>query len=152
MPATTTAKNTATKPPHKIPAPVINWPLVCQQIDKGTKTQNQAALDNHVTRQAVYNQFTRWKKLQSTCSLIKDPQALEEFKKNRADILAEKQREIVAAMTTDKIEKASLGTLALAKCQLYDKERLERGLSTGNLSVFGHIIGEANQAIAAGDL
>ena len=154
MPATTTATNTHT--PTKRPKASnlnIDWNLVCKQIESGFyATPNHAAKALQVSHTTVSKYWHEYNELKNANPFITDPVALENFKKNRADILAEKQRMIVEAITPEVIQKASLGTLALAKCQLYDKERLERGLSTGNLSVFGHIIGEANQAIVAGDL
>jgi hypothetical protein len=65
------------------------------------------------------------------------------FKGHRADILAAKQAEVLAALDSDKIEKASARDIAIVFGTLYDKERLERGQSTQNASVFFRIIEQA---------
>jgi hypothetical protein len=57
----------------------------------------------------------------------------EVFKTNRADIFSEMQRKLLNGVDAERIKKAPAGSLILAACQLYDKERLERGQSTGNL-------------------
>jgi len=62
------------------------------------------------------------------------PQITESFKKNRADILAGMQEKLLSAVNQNKIKKAPAGSLVLAACQLFDKERLERDLSTSNLA------------------
>lgn len=54
------------------------------------------------------------------------------FKQKRADILTAKQMEICQSLTGDKIKKSSAAQLATILGILYDKERLERGLSTEN--------------------
>ena len=60
---------------------------------------------------------------------------LDAFKLHRADILALNGRKLLSHITQEKLEKAPLGTLVLAACQLYDKERLERGQSTNNQAI-----------------
>lgn len=60
---------------------------------------------------------------------------LGEFKKNRADLLAWKQAQTLAALTTEDIEKANPRDKAIIFGTLYDKERLERGQSTTNAAV-----------------
>ena len=58
------------------------------------------------------------------------PHLIEEYKLRRADVLASLQQRIVASITDKDIMKASFAQRILALCQLYDKERLERGLAT----------------------
>jgi hypothetical protein len=65
------------------------------------------------------------------------------FKNHRADILASKQAEVLAAITSDKLKKSGARDLAITFGTLYDKERLERGQSTQNASVFFRIIEQA---------
>lgn len=60
---------------------------------------------------------------------------LETFKKNRADILTMKQGQVLAALNTEDIQKASGRDKAIIFGTLYDKERLERGLTTSNQAV-----------------
>jgi len=61
--------------------------------------------------------------------------AVEEYKVNRADILAVKQIECLNAIDHRKLKKASVRDLTIAFGTMYDKERLERGLSTSNAAV-----------------
>lgn len=62
------------------------------------------------------------------------PAAIEDFKAHRADILAYKQIQTLAALTPAKMQKASARDLAIVAGTLYDKERLERGQSTVNVA------------------
>lgn len=55
------------------------------------------------------------------------------YKGLRADVLADMQRRILKSITDIDIKKATLGARLKALCQLYDKERLERDLSTANV-------------------
>lgn len=56
------------------------------------------------------------------------------FKEHRADILAGLQDKILNSIDIEEIKKAPMGSKVLAACQLYDKERLERDLSTSNVA------------------
>ena len=60
-------------------------------------------------------------------------QETEDYKSNRADIFANLQHRLISSITTDDIKKTPTGSRILAVAQLYDKERLERGLSTQNI-------------------
>ncbi len=69
-----------------------------------------------------------------------DLKPLDLFKKHRADVLAGMQERLLSSIDDEQIKGAPLGTKVLAACQLYDKERLERDLSTSNLaSIHGDI-------------
>ncbi len=68
------------------------------------------------------------------------PNRLKSFKNNRADILAAWQMKLLSYIDIEKLKKAPAGTLVLAACQLYDKERLERGESTENSSIIVKMI------------
>ena len=57
------------------------------------------------------------------------------YKKHRADIYAHMQSELLSAVTPDKIKDCSVPQLVTGMAILYDKERLERGQSTQNMSV-----------------
>jgi biotin operon repressor len=57
---------------------------------------------------------------------------------NRADILADMQWKLLSSITPDDIKKTPTGSRILAVAQLYDKERLERGLSTSNID--SHVV------------
>jgi hypothetical protein len=60
---------------------------------------------------------------------------VKEFKDHRAEVLAGLQHKLIQSITADDIKKAPLGSRILAAAQLYDKERLETGKSTGNLAM-----------------
>ena len=60
-------------------------------------------------------------------------QEVEDFKNHRADIFAGLQNRLISSITPDDIKKTPTGSRILAVAQLYDKERLERGLSTQNI-------------------
>jgi hypothetical protein len=74
---------------------------------------------------------------------ITEPRYIEDYKQNRADILAGVQSRLLSAITPEDIAKAPMGSKVLAVAQLYDKERLERGQSSANF----HHIHEDIQAI-----
>lgn len=104
--------------------------------------------DKPVDRQAVIDTFQKAPQLShseiatlndcdrtTVCKILTDYRIekaeLEEFKSNRADILAGLQLRLTKTITDEEIKKAPLGTRILASCQLYDKERIERGQSIG---------------------
>jgi len=60
-------------------------------------------------------------------------QETEDYKAHRADIFANLQHRLISSITQDDIKKTPTGSRILAVAQLYDKERLERGLSTQNI-------------------
>lgn len=60
---------------------------------------------------------------------------IERFKKHRGDLLTWKQAEILNSLTERDLNNASLLQRTTAFGILYDKERLERGQSTENLSI-----------------
>ena len=57
------------------------------------------------------------------------------YKAQRADIIAGKHAMVMDCITVEKAEKAPLRDLVVAQGILYDKERLERDLSTGNFAI-----------------
>lgn len=65
---------------------------------------------------------------------------MELWKKNRADMFALKQKMITDSITEESLQKANLAMKIMAFGTYYDKERLERGLSTSNVSMFQHVI------------
>jgi predicted transcriptional regulator len=62
---------------------------------------------------------------------------IEGHKKHRADILTHIQSKLLDGITPDKIKESSATQLITGMAILYDKERLERGKSSTNLSVAG---------------
>lgn len=73
---------------------------------------------------------------------------LEAFKRNRADLLASKQKLILDSMTQEQIEKIPPQSRPTAFGILYDKERLERGQSTQNVEVIDHAEAEKVRLVA----
>ncbi len=61
---------------------------------------------------------------------------------HRADILSNTQLRLLAALDDDKINKMAGDRLVWSAAVLYDKERLERGMSTANLSTITASIAE----------
>lgn len=52
------------------------------------------------------------------------------YQEHRADILASLQAKLIQSIDDEKLKKLPAGSAILALCQLYDKERLERGQAT----------------------
>jgi len=67
------------------------------------------------------------------------------FRKDRGDIVDDKQRLILAAIKSKKVSEAKLRDLAVAYGILFDKNRLERGLSTNNISSWCAIVSESHR-------
>lgn len=67
---------------------------------------------------------------------------VETFKKNRADILAVKQAEVLDSITPAKLVKMPPKDAAIAFGVLFDKERLERNQSSENIMTFSRFIVE----------
>lgn len=61
------------------------------------------------------------------------------YKEHRADILSHAQLRMLSNMTDAKLKKASARDLVISTGVLYDKERLERGLSTGNIDIHADV-------------
>lgn len=68
---------------------------------------------------------------------LRDIRMIDEYKNNRADVLAYQQRRILSAVSDDDIGGAGLKDKAISFGILYDKERLEtgKGIGGGNLVV-----------------
>lgn len=96
------------------------------------KNQNPALSDNKIATLAGTDpsytiEVLKRYGLSSTC--------INDFKKNRAEILAGLQHRLISSITQDDIQKAPVGSRILAACQIYDKERLELGKTTNNTAV-----------------
>ena len=61
-----------------------------------------------------------------------EQEQIEEYKTNRADYLAGMQLRLLASITPEDVRKMQPGSRILGACQLFDKERLERGLATSH--------------------
>lgn len=64
-----------------------------------------------------------------------DIKALTDYKKNKADVLSHIQMQIIEALDSGKISKASLRDLAMSWNIFNNAERLERGESTTNVQL-----------------
>ena len=84
----------------------------------------QIAKIQGVSKQAVHKRLQAFLPTETT-KLYKD---------NRADILATAQLKIITQIDQPRLKKAGLRDLAVSAGILYDKERLERGQSTHNVS------------------
>ena len=82
------------------------------------------------------------KRLRPFLGKIEDVKA---YKEQRADILSAQQLRVISAITDSDIKKASLRDKVIAAATLYDKERLERGQSTGNISVLFQVADDAEK-------
>lgn len=92
---------------------------------KGLSYQEIANFFN-CSKSAVYQKLSPY---------LPDQLDLKAYKKNRADIIAGKQWEVLKCLTPAVIKKAPAGTMATIFGILYDKERLETDKSTGNLAI-----------------
>ena len=62
-------------------------------------------------------------------------EATKTFQEQRADILSNMQLRMLQSIDAEDIKKAPMGSRVLAACQLYDKERTERGLVNSTSAV-----------------
>jgi len=69
------------------------------------------------------------------------------FKENRADIFAIHQQRLLNSLTDDDIKKMPPGSRMTSFGILYDKERLEKGESTSNVSVLAARLDAARKRI-----
>lgn len=67
------------------------------------------------------------------------------FKNQRANVLALLQCRILQSISSDDLAKASLSQRLVALGIAYDKERIERNLSTSNISVFETVIEKSHK-------
>ena len=88
-----------------------------------------------VSRQAVSNALKPFK--------IKHPEAIQAYEQNKAELLSEKELMALEALDEEKLKKASGRDLAIIYGTLFDKNRLERGKSSQNLSIFSRAIAAA---------
>lgn len=94
------------------------------KLDHGLTYQEIAEMSG-TTKQAVH---------QAIAPLIGNMKEVEEFKGKRADIFANKQKELLLALDDAKVKNMAGRDLVVAAGILFDKERLERGQSTVNLA------------------
>lgn len=70
-------------------------------------------------------------------------QELDMFVDNRLNIVRSKQQQILDALTPDKLNKAAARDLMVGYGILLDKDRLESGQSTQNISNWTHLVHKA---------
>lgn len=70
---------------------------------------------------------------------------IELFRKEKGDILDSKMALILKAIDTKKVSEAKLRDLAVSAGILFDKSRLESGLSTQNIASWTAIVKQAHQ-------
>ncbi len=75
---------------------------------------------------------------------------VEYYKKNRADLLTFDQMVYRSHITPEKLEKTSARDLEIMRSVAHDKERLERGESTENVSVIYQAIVDLQERRAKG--
>lgn len=104
---------------------------------KGQVDQSKALklkLDNKLTYQEIADmQGVSKQAIHHSIAKLIPKEENEQFKNHRADILSSLQFKLLSSLTDEDIKKSPLGSRVLASCQLYDKERLERGKSTDNI-------------------
>ena len=66
---------------------------------------------------------------------------VQSYKSHRADLFADLQRRILKSITDADLARTPVGSRLLALCHLYEKERLERDLSTDNVATLHDDIG-----------
>lgn len=102
-------------------------------------TYQEIAATQGVSKQAIHKAIKNLLPTQDT----------EIFKEKRADILSNMQLRLLQSIDHADIKKAPMGSRVLAACQLYDKERTERGL-TNSISAVIHSDIEALRATSKG--
>jgi predicted DNA-binding protein YlxM (UPF0122 family) len=86
--------------------------------------------DLNCSKSAIY------KALKPLEKLIRNPDEIESFKMQRANILTALEIKLIESLVDDeKHKKASLNNAAYAFQQIHNARRLEEGLSTGNLAI-----------------
>jgi len=73
------------------------------------------------------------------------------YKEHRADILANIQYKLLSQLDSDRLKKMPAASAVLAACQLYDKERLERGMSSENIQLIHADIAKIKGQVKAGE-
>ena len=117
--------NTALDSTTSTNQPILYSDQDLAELRRKPLSYQEIALHTGIPKDTIYSRVKRY---------IEEVKGLKEYKFNRADNLANQQRLIDNYITPDKLKKSSAAQLVLMKCQLYDKERIERGLSTENIA------------------
>lgn len=123
----------AAKQSKSIPDAVKSNPDLLK--DERSKVDVSQAIDLKYNHHLSYAQIAKIQGCtpQAIHNRIKDMLPIPEtqvFIDHRGDILANLQMKLLSHVDDERLKKAPAGSLVLAACQLYDKERLERGQST----------------------
>lgn len=115
-----------------------------------------SALDLKLNHHLSYKEIAAIQKVspQAIHQKIKNllpPAETETFKNHRADILAGMQAKLLRELDDERLQKASAYQLVGSFGLLYDKERLERGMSTANFSSITADIAEIKRMRKADD-
>lgn len=109
-------------------APHVPDPLFRDLVARGLSV-GQIARELEITVSAVRHRL-------NVLNLKTDHQkAVEDYKERKADILAAHQMDLLGGITPEKIAVAGVDTLTRSFSSLYDRERVERGLSTEIIDV-----------------
>jgi len=108
-----------------------------KKLQKCNKVDKKQAVDLKYNHNLSYAEIAAIQKVtpqaiqQAISNLLPIPET-KIYRDHRSDILSEMQRKLLASVDTTTINNASLMQRMASFGILYDKERLERGLSTGN--------------------
>lgn len=113
--------------------------MAAKAANKPKKVDVASALSLRVDNQLSYGKIAAIQGVskQAIHQALQDLLPTEEtkiYRANRADIISNLQAKIIKSIDDEDIKKAPFGSRILAYAQLYDKERLERGQSTTNIS------------------
>lgn len=86
----------------------------------------------------------------TTYGLVKEK--VEDFKASRADILAGLQARLLSGISDSEIKKMAVSSRILAACQLYDKERIERGQASEHVSILIQALRERQATVWSGQV
>jgi len=92
---------------------------------KNHLTYEEIAAQFGVSRQAVYD------KLKTFTKYIENPEAIQAFEDNKAEILSSVEKVMIEQMLdSEKLQKASLNNVAYTFTQIHTANRLQRGQAT----------------------
>lgn len=110
--------------PHTTPNRIDTMQALKMRF-KNKNTYQEIADYFGVSKPAVHEHIQR------VIAHIDDPEIVEQYEKNKAEILSSVERQLVAQLLDrDKIEKASLNNVAYAYAQVANQNRLQRGQAT----------------------
>ena len=104
-------------------------PVVALQLKERGYTNKDIGDKFGVGPSAISNTLKR------TRELILNANELKEYRTREVDIIDSAKARLISAISDSKIEKAPLGTLTLAYCQLADKSLLFQGKATQNVNI-----------------